>query len=49
MHIFKLKEGSKSFEWVKDVIEKEPAKCRILRPHPQGDTLPVNSGSRHLC
>lgn len=23
MHIFKLKEGSKSFEWVKDVIEKE--------------------------
>lgn len=23
MHIFKLKEGSKSFEWVKDVIDKE--------------------------
>ena len=23
MHIFKLKEGSKSFEWVKDVIGKE--------------------------
>ena len=23
MHIFRLKEGSKSFEWVKDVIEKE--------------------------
>ena len=23
MQIFKLKEGSKSFEWVKDVIDKE--------------------------
>ena len=23
MHIFRLKEGSKSFEWVKDVIDKE--------------------------
>lgn len=23
MHIFKLKEGSKSFEWVKGVIDKE--------------------------
>lgn len=23
MHIFKLKEGSESFEWVKNVIEKE--------------------------
>ena len=23
MHIFRLKEGSKSFEWVKDVIGKE--------------------------
>ena len=23
MHIFKLKEGSKSFDWVKDVIDKE--------------------------
>ena len=23
MHIFRLKEGSKSFEWVKDVMDKE--------------------------
>lgn len=23
MHIFKLKEGTKSYDWVKDVIDKE--------------------------
>ena len=43
MHIFRLKEGTKSYDWVKDVIGKErKQKRRVLWPHPKGDTIPVN-------